>query len=148
MAELLDHCSRLYAACREFLLAMPVNIMYLGIIAGFFSTAQHWQKYRSDNKGVLREICRASSHLALLACFAAAVYLLAVFSLKSFAYYAAALVIGAFICKVVQFIFDFVDMLSMAAHVLFTFFSGPLVILACWLFYSGQLVSKVKNLLP
>ena len=133
-------------AIKDFLITMPDDSWYLGLIVGFFCAATGWSHNVLHLPGIVLRLTSASSIIALLACLGLGAYIIIQQSAVNLVHYITVLIAGVFICKVLYLFFDLFGRLGSVLDIALNLLSGPMVLFTGWLFYNKELLIYVRKI--
>ena len=125
---------------------IPTTIIYIGIIAGFFSTVSIWRQKPIDINKIVDDICTASKKLAFLSFCIITVYIIAEGYMTNVFYYLVFALVGAGLHFLINSLLKYLNVIGFAINILLAVFSGPVLIFSLWFLHTGELVDKIRRL--
>ena len=130
----------------SFIAKLPQETILLGLILGFLSTLKANESNYLHIKSIFTDLCYASKRLSIIATIAMAGYVYYYLSMFDMFYYIAAAILGSLLCMAFIMFLGLLGVIGQLLGIILSAVSGPVVIILCWFFHTGEFMDFIKKL--
>ena len=125
---------------------LPQETILFGLILGFFSMLKINGSNYLHIKNIVNDLCYASKRLSIIATIAMTGYIYYYLSIPEMLYYIVAAILGLFLCLAFIALLDLLGVIGQLIGIILSAVSGPIVIILCWFFHTGEFMDFIKGL--
>lgn len=134
------------AYSKPFIDSLPQEVNFLGLILGFLLALRTNSANYIHVKNFFYDLCHASQRLAIITTVFMAGYIYYFSQDQTVFYYIGAAFLGFLICQLLIFLLEIMGALGQILGILLSSFSGPVAIILCWFFYTGEFHSYLRKI--